>query len=60
MLRWWMIPTLVLRLVVAYVFRCHHRNTSFPMSPRGRNVTYVVCLDCGRQLDYDWKRMELK
>jgi hypothetical protein len=24
-----------------------------------RGKTYVACLDCGRELDYDWKSMRV-
>jgi hypothetical protein len=49
-------------------FGCWHRRLSFPMtlrvgvhwnragSPTG---TYVVCLDCGKELPYDWTEMKL-
>lgn len=49
-----------------FLFGCHHRNLSFPIKPRRRlsraqNVTgtYVVCLDCGRELPYDWDEMRV-
>jgi hypothetical protein len=40
------------------LFGCVHRKTTFPMTA-GRNLdrTYVVCLDCGTEFRYDWKRM---
>ena len=48
------------------LFRCPHRRTTFPLTP-ARNAgfsatnrhraTYVVCLDCGKELGYDWSRM---
>jgi len=52
------------------VFGCSHQRTTFPMT-RGRkpfsplaitaaaNHTYVVCLDCGKEFDYDWKSMRV-
>jgi len=24
-----------------------------------RNATYVVCLDCGKEFDYDWQEMRI-
>jgi hypothetical protein len=37
---------------------CSHRNTTFPLtSDHGLSRTYVVCLDCGTEFDYDWKAM---
>jgi hypothetical protein len=54
------------------LFGCSHRKTSFPMTPSRRsgfsasnysgskrNGTYVVCLDCGKEFDYNWKDMRV-
>jgi hypothetical protein len=51
------------------LFGCSHPRTTFPMTERGRklgarmaavsNRTYVVCLDCGKEFDYDWKSMRV-
>ena len=49
------------------MFGCWHSNYSFPMTVRnGRRSraasvtgTYVVCLDCGRELPYDWHEMRV-
>ncbi len=51
----------VLRMLL---FRCPHRNMSRPMTPVRRqglahSGTYVVCLDCGTQLPYDWENMRV-
>lgn len=49
-------------------FGCWHANYSFPHSTRSgsrRNLaasltgTYVVCLDCGKELPYDWQDMKV-
>ena len=50
-------------------FGCWHSHYSFPMTirqnhPGGSSATsvagtYVVCLDCGRELPYDWAEMKL-
>ncbi|HZR56787.1 MAG TPA: hypothetical protein VFA74_07930 [Terriglobales bacterium] len=49
-------------------FGCWHNRFSFPMTVRAgirRNGaaavtgTYVVCLDCGKELPYDWKQMKI-
>lgn len=47
---------------------CSHRRTTLPMTrwvgatvDTQRGATgemYVVCLDCGRTLPYDWKKMQ--
>lgn len=35
---------------------CKHKRFSFPQTTKGR--TYVACLDCGGEWDYDWKEMK--
>lgn len=52
-----------------WLFGCSHRRTTFPITLRGsasvdrqRGVeaeTYIVCLECGRHLAYDWTRMRI-
>src|SRR5436190_22299774 len=51
------------------LFGCTHRKTTFPITPIRRcriatrsitekkAQTYVACLDCGKELPYDWERM---
>lgn len=50
------------------VFGCWHGHYSFPMSARGGSRrgaaaaltgVYVVCLDCGKELPYDWQEMKV-
>jgi len=48
------------------LFGCSHRRTTFPLTPsrkvgksNSRNATYVVCLDCGKEFDYDWQEMRI-
>jgi hypothetical protein len=49
------------------LFGCSHRKTTFPLTP-GRALginalraqTYVVCLDCGREFEYDWDKMRIR
>ncbi len=50
--------------VLNAVLVCHHRRTTFPVTPiRERRVaarrTYIVCLDCGAELPYDWNLMKV-
>ncbi|MGC2323865.1 MAG: hypothetical protein WA463_14640 [Terriglobales bacterium] len=53
--------------VLNALFGCWHKNYSFPRTIKrsGRSVaasvtgTYVVCLDCGKELPYDWKSMKV-
>jgi len=49
-------------------FGCWHARYSFPITVRtgSRRIkaasltgTYVVCLDCGKELPYDWKEMKV-
>ncbi len=44
--------------------RCSHGRITRPITPlpqagAARSRTYVVCLDCGAELPYDWKNMRL-
>jgi hypothetical protein len=49
--------------IVDLLFGCSHRKTTFPRShPPGEeggteSATYVACLQCGRQVPYDWTTM---
>lgn len=53
--------------IVDVLFGCRHRKYSFPITlkPCGLlkaerpSSTYVVCLDCGKKLPYDWTEMRL-
>jgi len=41
-------------------FRMTFRATSGGPSPEGMEIeTYLVCLDCGRHLPYDWTTMRM-
>jgi hypothetical protein len=50
------------------IFGCSHSRTTFPLTPSrrtqlsaeaSRQGTYVVCLDCGKEFDYNWKDMRV-
>jgi hypothetical protein len=41
------------------LFGCGHQKTTFPLTPGRGGKTYVACLDCGKELDYDWKNMRV-
>ena|SRR5579884_3544323 len=43
----------ILQNFVNSIFRCRHRHRSFPLTPRGENQCYAVCLDCGQHLGLD-------
>jgi hypothetical protein len=53
--------------VLQSLFGCWHGHYSFPITvKRGRRNaaalvtgTYVVCLDCGKELPYDWQEMKI-
>ncbi len=58
----------MLQSILNALFRCYHRRTTFPLTiARSGNAsaaggaarTYVVCLDCGRELAYDWAEMRI-
>jgi len=57
----------MLRSFVDLLRGCTHSRMTFPFTPRRRNgapnaargATYVVCLDCGKEFDYDWKEMRI-
>jgi hypothetical protein len=49
-------------------FGCRHSRYSFPVTIRGNGRrpqaaaltgTYVACLDCGKELPYDWQEMKV-
>ena len=50
--------------ILRILLRCSHRRLTRPFTPVGhgltRNRTYVVCLDCGTRVGYDWDRMHLR
>ena len=57
----------MLARILDSLFGCMHRHYSFPItlkqnsSRRGasRVSTYVVCMDCGKELPYDWDEMRI-
>jgi hypothetical protein len=54
-------------IVSALLGGCRHRNYSFPLTPKSgvrppaasATGCYVVCLDCGKELAYDWNEMKV-
>jgi len=49
-------------------FGCWHNHYSFPITVRSGSRrsqaasltgTYVVCLDCGKEMPYDWREMRV-
>lgn len=50
----------MLRALFNLIFGCRHRRCSWPMTVRQpRKRTYVVCLSCGAEFDYDLQSMQL-
>jgi hypothetical protein len=60
----------MLQSLINAFFGCSHRNITFPQTPTRKNSgfatsgsprhgTYVTCLDCGKELDYDWEEMRV-
>jgi hypothetical protein len=53
--------------VLESFFGCWHGRYSFPITvKRGQRTAaalvtgpYVVCLDCGKELPYDWQQMKI-
>ncbi len=56
--------------LVSMLFGCSHRRITFPFTPSrktglasntpgSRHGTYVVCLDCGKEFDYNWNEMRV-
>ena len=43
------------------LFGCSHKRFSFPQTRKikEQTVTYVCCLKCGEEFEYDWKKMEV-
>lgn len=46
------------------LFRCAHRRLTRPVAPitkvgEPHSQSYVVCLDCGKQFEYDMKEMRI-
>jgi len=57
----------MLTAVLNAFFGCSHKQTSFPLTPRrkvgntiGRAKTYVACLNCGTEFEYDWQEMQIR
>jgi len=52
-----------------WLYGCGHRTTTFPITLRpgvlvdgeqwSQLDTYIVCLECGRHLAYDWSAMHI-
>ena len=50
--------------VLNLIFRCSHRRLTRPVAPitkagQPHSQSYVVCLDCGKQFEYDVQQMRI-
>jgi hypothetical protein len=56
--------------LIESVFGCRHSRYSFPITVRHSSIqtevpaaahtgTYVACLECGKELPYDWRQMKV-
>jgi len=50
--------------VLNLIFRCPHRRLTRPVAPitkmgQPHSQSYVVCLDCGKQFEYDVSQMRI-
>jgi hypothetical protein len=49
------------------ILGCAHKRTTFPLTPSlksklpdgARSRTYIVCLNCGEEFEYNWKEMRI-
>lgn len=39
------------------LFACSHPRTTWPQTTKRR--TYIVCLDCGQEFEYNWNEMRV-
>jgi hypothetical protein len=54
----------VIDTLLNLLFRCHHSRLTRPVAPltkagQPHSQSYVVCLDCGKQFEYDMKEMRM-
>jgi hypothetical protein len=52
----------MIQTVLQVLFRCAHRHMTRPITsvdPGSASGPYVVCLDCGAALAYDWENMRV-
>ena len=57
----------MIRLLLNKIFGCPHNRTTFPLTRSHKSKlteaiqrrTYVVCLACGQEFDYNWREMRI-
>lgn len=58
--RWRNWPQVLVESALGLLLRCPHKQLTRPITPVHRlDGTYVVCLDCGTALAYDWQEMRV-
>jgi hypothetical protein len=53
--------------LLSMILGCSHKRTTFPLTPSVksklsegvRSRTYIVCLNCGEEFEYNWKEMRI-
>jgi hypothetical protein len=53
--------------LLSMIVGCAHKRTTFPLTPSlrsklsegARSRTYIVCLNCGKEFEYNWKEMRI-
>jgi len=54
----------MIEAILNLLLHCHHRRISRPVAPIRKHgipqgESYVVCLDCGQQFEYDTREMRI-
>jgi hypothetical protein len=57
----------VFNSAINWLFGCGHKRVTFPQTPTRQTLTstghrqgtYVVCLECGQEFQYDWSQMTI-
>jgi len=53
----------MIKTMMHMLFGCRHKRLTRPITPVNRAkqtmATYVACLDCGRQFNYDVSQMQM-
>ena len=57
----------MITLLFEKIFGCAHSRTTFPLTAKRRSEasgsgkrTYVVCLECAKEFDYNWTEMRIE
>ena len=55
---------MIAAVLINFFFGCRHKKVTRPITPARRGglqsrITYVACLDCGKQFHYDTVRLRM-